>query len=91
MHYGSTAFSVNGQNTIKVINDPTGSKTSNLGGRLENGAGMSVLDAQQVNALYQCTHGKGRHPYPLCHAYRQMDGKAFYPPTQSSYRPLTET
>ena len=54
MHYGSTDFSINGEETIKVINDPTGSKTRNLGGR----AGMSVLDLQQVNALYQCTHGK---------------------------------
>ena len=26
--------------------------------------------------------GKGRHPYPLCHAYRQNDEKLFtYPPS----------
>ena len=54
MHYGSTAFSNNGQSTIKVINDPDGSKTNSLGQR----SGMSVVDAQQVNALYQCSHGK---------------------------------
>merc|ERR1711881_168936 len=52
MHYSKTAFTINGQDTIKVINDPDGTKTAQLGQRAE----MSNLDIQQVNALYACSN-----------------------------------
>ncbi|XP_065061722.1 MAM and LDL-receptor class A domain-containing protein 1-like isoform X22 [Rhopilema esculentum] len=47
MHYGKTAFSKNGKNTIQSITDPSRS----FGQR----AGFSTLDIQELNALYQCT------------------------------------
>ncbi|XP_065061724.1 MAM and LDL-receptor class A domain-containing protein 1-like isoform X2 [Rhopilema esculentum] len=47
MHYGKTAFSKNGKNTIQSITDPNRS----FGQR----AGFSTLDKQELNALYQCT------------------------------------
>ena len=52
MHYGRKDFSKNGQATIKVINGP-----QNLISRGHR-KGMSTIDFAQLNALYQCDHGK---------------------------------
>jgi len=46
MHYSNTAFG-NGKTTIKVIGDPNR--------RLGQRNGMSSIDADQVNKLYECT------------------------------------
>ena len=35
-----------------------------------------------MNKTFSKVIYKGRHPYPLCHAYRQMDDKLFtHPPS----------
>ena len=52
MHYGSRDFSDNGQDTIRVINDPN--DLIQLGQR----SGLSTIDAAEVNILYHCDHGK---------------------------------
>ncbi|TSK62537.1 High choriolytic enzyme 1 [Bagarius yarrelli] len=46
MHYGKTAFSINGLNTITPIPDPTVA----IGQREE----MSAIDILRINTLYQC-------------------------------------
>ena len=54
MHYGAYSFSKNGQPTIRVIDDPDGSRTSSLGSR----NGMTDYDVLQVNKLYICEESK---------------------------------
>ena len=47
MHYGKTSFSINGQPTIRAIDDPN----KQLGQR----NGFSKTDIAQLNALYDCS------------------------------------
>ena len=53
MHYGADSSSKNGEPTIRVINDPDGSRTRALGNY-----GWTAVDILQVNRLYQCDHSK---------------------------------
>lgn len=46
MHYGKTAFSVNGQDTITPIPDPS----VKIGQRNE----LSAIDILRINTLYKC-------------------------------------
>ena len=53
MHYGSHAFSINGEATIKVINAPDDTQLGQRGG-------MSDIDVISVNSLYHCDHGMNK-------------------------------
>ncbi|XP_071108101.1 bone morphogenetic protein 1-like [Haliotis cracherodii] len=77
MHYSATAFSKNGQNTIR----PKKPTTFNLGQRDH----LSVVDAWKVNKLYNCvpTHTTNLHAPP-----RLSTTPAVGPPTPPPLHPV---
>ncbi|XP_028417072.1 low choriolytic enzyme-like [Dendronephthya gigantea] len=83
MHYGKTAFSVNGQPTIIRKNDPEGQL-----GQLVYG-GLSAKDAEEINIFYGCKTPGTTAPPPTTPSTSPPTTPSTTPPTTPSTSPPT--
>ncbi|XP_028402560.1 zinc metalloproteinase nas-15-like [Dendronephthya gigantea] len=83
MHYGRTAFSVNGQPTIVRKDDPEGA----LGQRTYGG--LSAKDAEEINIFYNCKTPGTTAPPPATPSTTPPTTPSTSPPTTPSTSPPT--